>query len=358
MKKHLLILTSLFLGAQVNAQFTQANEPQIGDATALYVIDSAAVNYENITGNGVTWDYSGYAGYGNIVRTINVTDPTQTANGALFPNATKTLEIQDFLFTYISSTPNERISHGFVFTEPSFGDIVAVLDSVQQTQYTYPFDLNDSQSDTYIGEVFYNFQGAQSSNTNGTITSEIDGVGTLMLANGVEFQNVRRYKVTEQTTIEDVPILPPLVAIDIILERVQYEYYSVDQVSGEIEPLPIFVHSSGELKDENNSTLFDYNLVLSLIDPQDVLNTQEITHIDEAGFKLYPNPAQNSINIKTNAQHTDAYVEIFDALGRSVKQLKLNEQTTKIDISGFNRGIYIAKINSANTTETIRFVKK
>jgi hypothetical protein len=46
----------------VYAQMTEATDPSINSSSILYLCDSNAVNYANVTGTGVTWDYSALLG--------------------------------------------------------------------------------------------------------------------------------------------------------------------------------------------------------------------------------------------------------------------------------------------------------
>ncbi|MGB5980717.1 MAG: family 16 glycosylhydrolase [Nonlabens sp.] len=64
----------------------------------------------------------------------------------------------------------------------------------------------------------------------------------------------------------------------------------------------------------------------------------------ETSIKLYPNPAEDRVNIKSNIPLDE--VSIFDLLGQQVYQSTQVEST--VDISGFKSGIYIVKIKSGD----------
>ena len=62
-------------------------------------------------------------------------------------------------------------------------------------------------------------------------------------------------------------------------------------------------------------------------------------------FDIYPNPAQNEINISGLAMINQ--VQLFDLNGRLL--INKNDATEKIDVSTLGDGIYILRINSNHT---------
>jgi len=84
---------------------------------------------------------------------------------------------------------------------------------------------------------------------------------------------------------------------------------------------------------------------LSVNDFQSI--TSEIT--------LYPNPAFNIINIRSEGLNIKS-IKIYDVLG---KRVAISKQTASIDISQLKSGMYIVKIESLNNKSiTKRFVKQ
>lgn len=75
-------------------------------------------------------------------------------------------------------------------------------------------------------------------------------------------------------------------------------------------------------------------------------------------FSAYPNPTLDNWNIKssnTNIQN----VEIFNTLGRLVKEVTANNTEVVIDASDLSSGIYFAKIyNDSNQNNTIKLIKR
>jgi hypothetical protein len=76
-------------------------------------------------------------------------------------------------------------------------------------------------------------------------------------------------------------------------------------------------------------------------------------------IKLYPNPANSILNISIpdNSSLPEAYA-VYNNLGQLVGKGKITSATTGIDISGYANGMYFIKINKADATQTLQFVKQ
>ncbi|WP_394759188.1 T9SS type A sorting domain-containing protein [Flavobacterium sp.] len=73
-------------------------------------------------------------------------------------------------------------------------------------------------------------------------------------------------------------------------------------------------------------------------------------------ISVYPNPTQNIVTISYKSL-SSTNLEIIDPVGRLVRTIKLNENTTKIDISNFSNGTYIFKIISEEGIGINRIIK-
>lgn len=74
--------------------------------------------------------------------------------------------------------------------------------------------------------------------------------------------------------------------------------------------------------------------------------------VDRISF--YPNPAKNKIQF-SNIDGVSAEIRIFNVLGKQVfHQSKITEKT--IDISSFNKGVYLVKINIDGKSKTQKLV--
>ncbi len=74
-----------------------------------------------------------------------------------------------------------------------------------------------------------------------------------------------------------------------------------------------------------------------------------VDNVKQSNFSIYPNPAKDFIEIKTNSKIETA--QIFDNLGRLLK----TENSAKIDISNLEKGVYYLKINNGEKIE--KFIK-
>ena len=67
---------------------------------------------------------------------------------------------------------------------------------------------------------------------------------------------------------------------------------------------------------------------------------------------LFPNPAQNMLNIVTEGEIED--VTIFNVLGQKV----MHANTNQIDITSLSKGMYIINITTDEGMTTKKFVKE
>jgi hypothetical protein len=74
---------------------------------------------------------------------------------------------------------------------------------------------------------------------------------------------------------------------------------------------------------------------------------------NESNFKIYPNPVDDVLNIKST---NDINSTIYDITGKKV----LESNSKNINLEKLTKGIYIIKIKDLvyNITESIKIVKK
>ncbi len=345
MKKKLLFTASLLLGASSFGQFTQLNEPSIGEGTTLYVIDSSAVNFEAVIGSGVEWDYSSYGGYGGYARNITVLDPSSTTFSTDYPTATAALDIQGFLVNYTSSTATERMSQGFVYSEVNLGDVVVKFSTDEAMQYTYPFALGDNVSDNFEGEMYNAALGTQP--LTGTVNATFDGFGTLKLADGVNLTDVSRYRISDISTIAVSGT--GLFDGTYELERDQFEYYDLTNAN-----LPVFVYTTVILRLAGSpNPLSEFNLALSSVDPLTIVNVEEL---NTDHFSVFPNPSSDIININLSSEMVNASFSLVDASGRIVMTQTLSNQMNVIDMATLEKGIYVIQVTNNGVISTNKLV--
>ena len=124
-------------------------------------------------------------------------------------------------------------------------------------------------------------------------------------------------------------------------------------------PLTDFVPVNGNDKSAFAQFLLTSNLSIVYVDNIYLFNPNLSTDDFAANqFSAFPNPTTGNWNIKssnTNIQN----IEIFNTLGRLVKEVEVGNTETVIDASGLSSGIYFAKIyNDNNQNNTIKLIKR
>lgn len=343
MKTNLVVFFSFvaFLGTAQN--FIQTNEPAINQSIKLYVCDSTFSNLESSKGDGAIWDFS------TIQSDIEKTSKTllvETSSDVNFSGAAYKTLIPGFLTTFWNSDSYSRSSYGFVFNDNSIGDIEIRFNTNAEKLMEYPFSLNDISTDAYSGTLYNATIATTGTPCNGSITSSVDGRGTLILPGDISFSNVLRHKITEKTTANINFLGFPVLAT---VERKQYDYYDLSTSS-----LPLFSYirisyAAGMLASGV------VTLVLSSVEPGSLPSTASLSNIYNNEFNLYPNPTSNSFRINGDIE-IGTTLQIIDPNGREVLGYQSIDNTSDIDISSLNPGIYFVNIKTGDKLTTVRIV--
>ena len=75
---------------------------------------------------------------------------------------------------------------------------------------------------------------------------------------------------------------------------------------------------------------------------------------ESADITIYPNPVISSFELSVPAELVGKTAGIFDAYGKFVKSVLVNEEKVQVNVSGINGGVYILNIGD----KTKKFVKK
>ncbi len=75
-------------------------------------------------------------------------------------------------------------------------------------------------------------------------------------------------------------------------------------------------------------------------------------------LRVFPNPANDVLNVITNEVKSGATLQIFNAQGTLVHVQKVNGTSAKINLESFSSGIYLAVIDAENSKSTARFIKQ
>lgn len=75
-------------------------------------------------------------------------------------------------------------------------------------------------------------------------------------------------------------------------------------------------------------------------------------------FTLYPNPAENILNVSIPLEITDDLTyEVYNNLGQILKVGKVTQKEFILTIGDWHEGVYFIKLRSENSSSTLRFVK-
>ena len=69
-------------------------------------------------------------------------------------------------------------------------------------------------------------------------------------------------------------------------------------------------------------------------------------------FKLYPNPATNQLTIELTNNYSERIL-IHDISGRLVKSIQSNSQSTTINISELEGGLYLVSLDGVGIKEKL-----
>ncbi|MCB0745033.1 MAG: T9SS type A sorting domain-containing protein, partial [Ignavibacteriae bacterium] len=87
---------------------------------------------------------------------------------------------------------------------------------------------------------------------------------------------------------------------------------------------------------------------------ENVLSTEDFDNVLNLNTYIYPNPVLDKFKIKTDDIVID--MRFYDITGKEIQ--KFNNINNEIDISNFNKGQYLLKIQLLNSTKTLKLIKK
>lgn len=108
----------------------------------------------------------------------------------------------------------------------------------------------------------------------------------------------------------------------------------------------------GDLDLSGNDRVFNTTIDLGAYEYNSTLSVDDIS-LDENTVKLYPNPATDVVNIKTN--QTIKNVAVFNVNGQKVLDIANQSQ---INISNLPTGMYFLSINTNQSNQTIKILKQ
>lgn len=95
---------------------------------------------------------------------------------------------------------------------------------------------------------------------------------------------------------------------------------------------------------------------LGNIDTANDCSTQSVKDISFYNIDVYPNPASNVINVRS--EFTIDNLSVLDLMGRTVKQQISNNKEFSFDVSDLAKGVYLVKLSSGEKEAVTKFIKK
>jgi len=106
------------------------------------------------------------------------------------------------------------------------------------------------------------------------------------------------------------------------------------------------------------SIYFDYNFpIITNTATTTVALLANVDFAFEDYFKIYPNPANDILNIESKKTIEVTSINIYNALGQIGLVIPNAQQTHSVDLSSLKTGNYFLKINSDKGTSNVKFIK-
>lgn len=338
MKKYLFIL-SLLATAKVQAQTITVNDTlSTGDVTYYFAADTSFTNYDNISGAGVTWDYSNIANADlNGLSKDSVIEISTSAYSSDYPTASYHEEFENGVQTFFSNTTDSVITHGFVFSTGS-NDYIIRYNIDPLTSAKFPMALGTTYTDIIDGDAILPTVGTTPLAGSATITA--DGTGTLLL--GINsYNDIIRVKTVEFLS-GNIFIIGP-----VSVTRTAYIYYSPST-----SDMPVFIH--GEVfADMGASGTIDLKTIWSVDPLTGYAGTKEAN--SSLKVSLYPNPTSINVTVTSN---NATELTIFNAIGKEFKKINNPTSIEFINIENLPKGIYFVQVKNAQQLMTKKLVIK
>jgi hypothetical protein len=343
MKKIYLSLLSIGFAFTVNAQLnlTKAfNEPVLGDVNTKNGYDSVGVVPKN-TGASQTWNFSTLT-TNTIVDVSTFTTVSSTPNGTAFPTSTLAEGDGTGAFNYWKSTSTTYELMGF---DDGAGSTVTFTNSAIAA--VWPVNMGYSNTDAYGGPVMVT---SLSGFSNGNITTNGTGTGTVILPGSLTFTNCLQVKMTNSLNIQ-VGTFPSSYTLDV--QSTEYDYYSGTQKF----PL-ITVHY--ETQTATSAFGPTVQVTADIRINNNVLTGINNLNFDALNYNVYPNPATDAVNIDlTNNRSENVSVIVMNNLGQVVKSAELGNVTEVkyfMSTADLRSGIYYVKTSIGERSSTKKLI--
>jgi hypothetical protein len=328
MRRNLMFI--LFFACCSSAAFgqvtlTAANyNPVAGDAYIATGCDVSTGITPGLSGTGVTWNF------GSLI-------PMTSYNGISVPCASNPNCVPGSNLAVVSTTG--PLVNSFLTSSAKYSQTGIYVSATDKTVYTdpldllrFPFSYNSTFIDTVEGTITH---GPITINHQGTVNVLCDGLGTLIVP-GNTYYNVLRVHSSEL-------FIDSVLYLSSSIDTFQFDTYNW-YMPGYHSPIMTITFAQ-QVNGPINYTLASY-FARSFTKVADVPNI-------EGSLELFPNPANDELNIKYNAR-TDGKVRVSltDILGREAavisNEVVAGPQHIKYNTTNLPKGLYVVHLQSGD----------
>lgn len=338
------VLVLLFMFSEAYSQSPISNF--VNQSETIYaIVDSTNPFDENPSGSELTWDFTTLSQTGTSTDTN--TSPTSNELDD-FPNTTEVLT------STTSGTPpienklfiRDNASEISLTGATQNGNLILEFTD-NAVLGTFPLNFNDANSDDTSGNFSGEVDGTNISGTfSGTLYTNVDAYGTLTLNDfglGAYNGNVTRLK-----TQLDISLNVSIINIGTVTQTSCYYY---DDTDGRL----VFRSSTNVIDIDAFGTVVNETVIVYEAIDQSALGTNEQSHIAKT-INIFPNPATNSLRVDCSENIEIRNIEVLDLNGR-IFNVAYDSNNT-IDISNLTTGLYLILIHSDTGVLTKKVLKK
>jgi hypothetical protein len=330
MKLFTLLAGLIIMSTQLFSQtYTNENMPEMGDSVAIMANNDMTVFTPGDGGEDVTWDFTTDS-YPDEDYFVFV-NPSTTPFADEFPEAVMCGKSSGGAYQYYSSIMNDMEISGFASNldenDPE-NNIYGYFDPPINL-FDLPLSYGDKQNSTYAGKYVL---AANEFALTGTVTTEIDGSGTLITPAGT-FENVLR--------------------IHIQLAETGLAGQQVDRYIYVSEDYSFWIALHEEI-----TVLGDVNIQKwYAVNPKSLSQSSVAIDAEMTTLRVFPNPTEDMLTI--NSVNNIEIIQLFDAMGKVVATATIDgAMSYQMDVSNLNAGVYNVVTSSNGELTTTKFIKK
>ena len=118
-------------------------------------------------------------------------------------------------------------------------------------------------------------------------------------------------------------------------------------------------YAVGDVIENSAAIYFDFNEpIITNIYQSEFVETLSVATFEAANFTLFPNPAKGKVIIQlANSNFESGNINVYDIQGKMiVKDIKFQEQTSTLDISNLESGLYFIELTTGNASTVQKLI--